>query len=127
MLLAFTLQSMSQKISLPDGYTTKNSSIYAPVMYEHKRSFDTKYDAIHTHRDMLYYLGIDTTNSVVDYSLDTPIFSNFILRGYKNILIVTYVTKNDDGGYDSYFLESRNVEFDLFESDGLLFTNQKRD
>ena len=125
MLVAFTSLSISQKIYLPDGYTTKNTSIYPPVTHEHKRSFDTKLEAISMHREMLYYLGIDTTKSYVDYSLDTPIFSNFMLRGYKKTLIITYVTKNDDGGYDSYFLESRNVEFKMFESDGLIFTNQK--
>lgn len=125
MLVAITFLSMSQKISLPDFYQTKKSRKY-PISYEHMTSFDNKQEAIDAHLSTLDFLGIDTSKTYVNYEFDTPIFSNFLLKSDKKTCIITYVRKNEDGGFDSYFLESKNVEFEMFESDGYIFTNEKR-
>jgi hypothetical protein len=124
--LVLASQAMSQKLVLSESYSTSNYSKFPPVKFEHKRSFNSKIEAINAHLETLEFLGIDTSNTFIDEALDTPIFSNFLLYSDKKTCIITYVTLNDEGGYDSCFLESKNIEFDLFESDGLILTNSKR-
>lgn len=124
MLLAFTLQSMSQKISLPDFYQVKKSGIY-PISYEHSCSFDTKEKAVNAHLKSLDWLEIDTNYTIVKMDWDTPIFSSFLLKEDTNTAIITYVRMNDNGMYTSYFLEAKNIEFALFDSDGYTFYHKK--
>ena len=124
MLVAITFLSMSQKISLPDFYQTKKSGVY-PVSYEHSCSFDTKEEAVSAHLKSLDWLDIDTNYTSVKMDWETPVFSSFLLREDNKTAIITYVRMNDDGMYTSYFLEAKNVEFNLFESDGYTFYHEK--
>ena len=124
MLVAITFLSMSQKVSLPDFYNTKISGIY-PVSYVHSCSFDTKEEAVSAHLKSLDWLEIDTNYTDVKMGWETPVFSSFLLKEDKKTAIITYVRMNGEGMYTSYFLESKNVEFDLFESDGYMFYHEK--
>jgi len=124
--LVLASQVMSQKLVLSESYSTSSNSKFPPVKFEHKCSFNSKIEAINAHLVTLDFLGIDTANTFVDEALDTPIFSNFLLYSDKKTCIITYVTLNDEGGYDSCFLESKNISFDLFESDGFILSNSKR-
>ena len=126
LILGLASQVMSQKLVLSESYSTSSYSKFPPVKFEHKRSFNSKIEAINAHLETLEFLGIDTSNTFVDEALDTPIFSNFLLYSDKKTCIITYVTLNDEGGYDSCFLESKNISFDLFESDGFILSNSKR-
>jgi hypothetical protein len=124
MMLCIVFGSLSQKISLPDFYNTKMSGIY-PVSYVHTCSFDTKEEAVSAHLKSLDWLEIDTNYTDVKMNWETPVFSSFLLKEDKKIAIITYVRMNGEGLYTSYFLESKNVEFDLFESDGYMFYHEK--
>jgi hypothetical protein len=124
MMLFIVFGSFAQKLSLPDFYETKKSGRY-PVSYEHNCSFDTKEEAIESHLKSLDWIGIDTSYTAVKMDWDTPVFSSFLLREDKKTAIITYVRMNEEGRYTSYFLESKNVEFDLFESDGYVFVHEK--
>ena len=118
------LVTMGQKISLPSFYNTKTSSIY-PVSYEHSCSFSSKEEAVSSHLKSLDWLEIDTSYTDVKMDWETPVFSSFLLKNDKNTAIITYVRMNDDGMYTSYFLEAKNIEFSLFESDGYMFYHAK--
>jgi len=124
MMLFIVFGSFAQKIALPDFYNTKMSGSY-PVSYVHSCSFDTKEEAVSAHLKSLDWLDIDTNYTSVKMDWDTPVFSSFLLKSDKNTAIITYVRMNEEGMYTSYFLESKNVEFELFESDGYMFYHKK--
>jgi hypothetical protein len=124
MFLWIAFGSIAQKISLPDFYDTRISGVY-PVSYVHSCSFDTKEEAVSAHLNSLDWLYIDTNYTDVKLDWDTPVFSSFLLNEDKKTAIVTCVRMNDDGMYTSYFLEAKNVDFNLFESDGYMFYHAK--
>jgi hypothetical protein len=124
MILWIAFGSIAQKIALPDFYNTRISGVY-PVSYVHSCSFDTKEEAVSAHLNALDWLDIDTNYTDVKMDWETPVFSSFLLKEDKKTAIVTYVKMNDDGMYTSYFLEAKNVEFNLFESDGYMFYHAK--
>jgi hypothetical protein len=118
------LVTMGQSLVLNDRYSSMKAETY-PMEYIHMSSFNTKQDAINFHLLTLDMIGIDTSGTIVTYDMDVPIFSNFLLMPENKKVIITYVRKNDIGGYNSYFIESKNIEFNMFESDGYLFINHK--
>lgn len=100
--------------------SVENPKIHAMYI----RSFDNKSDAIKEHVKAMQYNLKEQTYKIEKKSY-TPIFYNFLSRTDPNVCIVTFVTLNEEGGYDSVFLEGVNEDYYLFTSDGTDYINSK--
>jgi len=103
-----------------EKFTVENPNIYAMYI----RTFDNKSDAIKEHTKAMQY-NLKEQTYKIDKKSYTPIFYNFLSKTDSNVCIVTFVTLNEEGGYDSVFLEGVNEDYFLFTCDGIDFSNSK--
>lgn len=103
-----------------EKFTVENPNIYAMYI----RSFDNKSDAIKEHLRVLGY-NCKEALPTVNKKNNTPIFDNFLSTVDSSICIAAFVTLNEEGGYDSVFLEGVNEDYFLFTCDGIDFSNSK--
>lgn len=107
------------------------SKDYEKVLIESKnisamyiRSFDNKSEAIKEHTKAMQY-NLKEQTYKIDKKSYTPIFYNFLSKTDSSVCIVTFVTLNEEGGYDSVFLEGINEDYYLFTCDGTDYINSK--
>jgi hypothetical protein len=107
------------------------SKDYEKVLIESKnisamyiRSFDNKSDAIKEHIRVFGY-NFKESLPTVTKKCNTPIFANFLSKTDSSVCITTFVTINEEGGYDSVFLEGINEDYYLFTCDGTDYINSK--
>jgi len=103
-----------------EKFTVENPNIYAMYI----RSFDNKSDAIKEHTKAMQY-NLKEQTYKIDKKSYTPIFYNFLSKTDSSVCIVTFVTLNEEGGYDSVFLEGINEDYYLFTCDGTDYINSK--
>lgn len=108
----------AQTFLLLDGYGARTPNDDLPVYRMYEKHFESKEEAVESHKIVLDLNGIDTAFTDVDWEMDTPIFTHILCFESKKRVMVTFVTSNTDGGYSSVFMECKNVKFELFESDG---------
>ncbi|MFM7595711.1 MAG: hypothetical protein ACKO4Y_05975 [Flavobacteriales bacterium] len=116
----YTLQGKAQVLLLFEGYEGRAVHDVRPILRIYEKEFESKEEAVESHKKVMGMNGIDTALTSVDWEMDTPIFSHMPFFENKKKVIVTYVTSNDEGGYLSVFMECKNVKFELFESDGYM-------
>ena len=100
--------------------SVENPKIYAMYI----RAFDNKSDAIKEHLRIFGY-NFKEARPDVDKKSNTPVYANFLSKTDPNVCIVTFVTLNEEGGYDSVFLEGVNEDYYLFTCDGTDYSNSK--
>ena len=100
--------------------SVENPKIHAMYI----RAFDNKSDAIKEHVKAMQYNLKEQTYKIEKKSC-TPIFYNFLSKTDPNVCIATFVTLNEEGGYDSVFLEGVNEDYYLFTCDGTDYINSK--
>jgi hypothetical protein len=103
-----------------EKFTVENPKIYAMYI----RSFDNKSEAIKEHTKAMQY-NLKEQTYKIDKKSYTPIFYNFLSKTDSSVCIVTFVTLNEEGGYDSVFLEGINEDYYLFTCDGTDYINSK--
>ena len=119
----FVFTPFSQNLVLTESYNTNEVNDW-PMHKIHTSTFSSLDQAIEYHTLVLDMNGVDTTYTIVELELDVPVFSSFLAEDNETA-IVTYIKKNYFGNYMSVFIESDNVTFDLFESDGFMLTHKK--
>jgi len=119
----YTLQGKAQALLLLDGYEGRTVHDERPILRIYEKAFESKEEAVESHKKVMGMNGIDTAHTSVDWEMDTPIFSHMPFFENKKKVMVTFVTSNDDGGYSSVFMECKNEKFELFESDGYMFVH----
>lgn len=120
LLLNCISHANAQTFLLLNGYGARTPYDDLPIYRMYEKHFETKEEAVESHKQVLDMNGLDTSFTDVDWEMDTPIFSHMPFLGNKKKVMVTFVTSNDDGGYSSVFMECKNVKFKLFESDGYM-------
>ena len=120
LLLNCISHANAQTFLLLNGYGARTPYDDLPIYRMSEKHFETKEEAVESHKQVLDMNGLDTSFTDVDWEMDTPIFSHMPFLGNKKKVMVTFVTSNDDGGYSSVFMECKNVKFELFESDGYM-------
>lgn len=103
-----------------EKFTVENPNIYAMYI----RSFDNKSEAIKEHTKAMQY-NLKEQTYKIDKKSYTPIFYNFLSKTDSSVCIVNFVTLNEEGGYDSVFLEGVNEDYFLFTCDGIDYSNSK--
>jgi hypothetical protein len=119
-LLTCISHANAQTFLLLDGYEARTPHDIRPIYCMYEKHFESKEEAVESHKQVLDMNGLDTSFTDVDWEMDTPIFSHLSFFENKKKVMVTFVTSNDDGGYSSVFMECKNVRFELFESDGYM-------
>lgn len=122
-LLTCISHANAQTFLLLDGYGARTPYDDLPIYRMYEKHFESKEEAVESHKIVLDLNGIDTALTEVNWEMDTPIFSQILCFKSKKRVMVTYVTSNTDAGYSSVFMECKNVEFELFESDGYMFVH----
>ena len=120
-LLTTISHAYAQVFMLLDGYGARTPHDIRPIYRMYEKHFESKEEAVDSHKKVLDINGYDTLETSVDWEMDTPIFSSMQFFDTKKKVMVTFVTLNNDGGYSSVFMECKNVRFELFESDGYMF------
>jgi hypothetical protein len=119
-LLTCISHANAQTFLLLDGYEARTPHDIRPIYCMYEKHFESKEDAVDSHKKVLDINGYDTLETSVEWEMDTPVFSHLPFLDTKKKVMVTFVTLNKDGGYSSVFMECKNVKFDLFESDGYM-------